>query len=146
MSKVTDAAAAALGDEQPVQTLTGVTQGLHHQLGQAQAGVVHVTGTGLVLAWAGKAGMLGKPQAERISWAEVTEVREDDADLPGVAGAVARKNASHPLYKVLGKGSAQPVLEIRTRRGDFRLWVKAKERGDLRAASVAVSDALAARR
>lgn len=146
MSRVSDALEKQLGaGERLLHTFNGLSDGLNRSARQAGDAAMGITELGVVVAWV-KLGLLPKVVVERFAWQEVIDVNESDDPLPGPAGAMERKNATHMLGRAMGASSTRPTVTVRTRRGDFSLFFKPKERGLVRTAHLAVADALRAAR
>jgi hypothetical protein len=96
----------------------------------------------VIVAWEKPAIPWRKVLAERFDRQQVLGVEEGAVAMTGVAGALARKNASHPLGRAMGQTGKSPALTLQTRRGDIVLFFRAKHRGELREAYVTVTDLL----
>jgi len=76
---------------------------------------------------------------ERFRSAEILDVVEGDEPMPGIVGALERKNATHRVGRALGSSTTRPTLTISTSGGDFSLFFDQKQRGELRRAFVELS-------
>ena len=96
---------------------------------------------GVVVVGVLKAGFpASKTVVERFSRTDLIEIREGDEPIPGVVGAMSRKNASHALGRAMGASSTAPAVTLVTRRGDLTFAFKQKERGLARHAYVAITE------
>jgi hypothetical protein len=137
MSKVEAAAMALLKPgEQARQVVRGMSDGLNRAQRNATDAVVLVSDSAIVVCWL--KGILPRPAAERFERSDLLDVEESDDPLPGIAGALERKNATHAVARAMGSSSTRPTLTIQTRKGDFSLFLKGKERGTLRTARLAI--------
>jgi hypothetical protein len=144
MAKLIPALQSQLSDgEQILQTFEGLSDGLNRTSRQPVAAALGVTDHGVAVAWT-KVGLVPKAVADRFAWSEIIDVVETDDRLPGMVGAMERKNATKVLGRAMGASDTRPAVTLRTRRGDFCLYFKPKERGLVRAAFVAISDGLRA--
>ena len=142
MFRVSDALLEQLRPgERLQQSFKGLSDGLNRSSRQALDAALGVTDQGVIVAWV-KMGLRPKVVAERIAWSEILDVEEGEDPLPGLAGAMERKNASHMLGRAMGATSRRPTLTVVTRRGDFSMFFQPKERGMLRSARLAVAEGL----
>lgn len=139
MSRAESAARSLLrSGEQSKHVLTGLSDGLNRCQRNATDAAVLIVDSAVIVSW--MRGLIPKPVTERFERAEILGVHESDDPLPGVAGTFERKNATHAVARAFGSSSTRPTLTISTRRGDFSLFLKGKERGTLRVAALAIND------
>lgn len=125
MSKVESAALALLrSGERPQHVLKGLSDGLNRGQRNATDATVLIADSAVIVSWL--KGMIPKPVAERFEYSEILGAYESDDPLPGVAGALERKNATHALARAMGSSSTRPTLIISTRRGILRCFSKAR--------------------
>ncbi len=140
MSKLDDAAQAASAAHDTVRKrFKGLSDGLNRSSSTPGEGLLWVADGAVVVAWT-KPGLRSRHSAERFEPGEILDVRESGEPLPGLVGAMERKNAERAIGRVMGNSASRPTLTLATRRGDFRLFFKPKELGELREAFVAVGD------
>jgi hypothetical protein len=145
MSKLENAVQAEVKvGERVQQRYEGLSDGLNRQMHNAGAALMLVTDHGVLAAWL-KTGLLPKPVVERFELSDLIGVRESEDALPGLTGALERKNATKALGRAMGNASTRPTLTVQTRRGDFALFFKPNQRGDLRSAYLAIGDLAASR-
>jgi hypothetical protein len=140
MSKLSDAVTRQLSAGESVRHIfEGQTGGLNESSRQAVSGLVAVTNQAVFVVSL-KAGLRSGVEINRFLPNELIRVVEGDKALPGLAGALRKKNASHPLYRAFGGTELLPALIISTRSGDYTLFFRGKSRGDLRTALLAIQD------
>lgn len=122
-----------------VAQFDGMSDGLNRESRNASPAVLLVTNESVIVSWM-KLGLRPKLSAERFVIADIIDIQESDDPLPGVAGAIERKNATQALGRAMGNSSTRPTVTLQTRRGDFSLFFENKKRGEARRATVAVSD------
>lgn len=93
-----------------------------------------------VIVGRSKPGLRAKAEVERFSLSEIMSVQELEVAKTGLAGAMDRKTASHALGGLFGATADLPAILLSTRRGDVTFAFAAKQRGQVRAAFVAISD------
>ena len=143
MSKILDFTMSIVPAGQTARaTFEGLTDGLNRSQRNSMPGALAVTNSGIVLAWT-KMGIRPKLEFEAFAQTDIIEVVESDDPMPGLTGALERKNATRAMGRMMGNTTTRPTLTIRTRRGDFSLFFKPKERGELRRAFIAINDLLA---
>jgi hypothetical protein len=140
MSKVEDATRGCLAaGEQARGMFRGLSDGLNRSSRNAGEGIVCVTGSAVIVGWL-KGPLIPKPVALRFDVGDILDVSESNDPLPGMTGALERKNATRALGRAMGNSNTRPTLTLSTRHGDYSLFFKSKESGELRQAYVAISD------
>ena len=104
-----------------------------------QSALVYVVPGAVVIGWVKRPGF-GKVLAERFERRELMMVLEGDVPITGLEGELARRNAKHPLGRLLGASSSIPAVTIKTRRGDVVLAFTPKNRGQARQLHVLLTD------
>jgi hypothetical protein len=145
MGKLQDVMAAELksAGQQPLSTFDGLSSGLnarsHVDRGRA---ILSVLPDSVLVGFMKPSLPMAKAVVERFSPSDIMEVREGDEPITGVAGAMARKNASNALGRAFGASSTTPAVTLVTRRGDLVFAFKQKERGLARQAYVLITEAM----
>lgn len=143
MSKAENAARGQVAsNETVVSQYKGLTDGLNRSQRNPLEGVVLLTEHAIVVGWE-KMGLINKGVAQRFERRELLGVVESDDALPGAKGALERKNATRVVGRALGASNTRPTITIQTRSGDFQLFFKPKQLGEVRALAVAIGDMLA---
>ncbi len=123
--------------DQPVRTFECISTGLNGSLiANPLNAILCITNSAVIVAWEKPAITWRKALAERFEREQILGVEEGAVAMSGLAGALARKSAEHPLGPAIGQTGKSPALTLKTRRGDVVLFFKAKAKGDLREAYV----------
>lgn len=123
----------------------GETDGLNRTQRTPLAGTILLTDSAIIVGWVKSSLLKESGVAERFERRDLLGVEESHEGLPGMKGALERKNATKALGRAMGNSSTRPTVTVQTRRGDFRLFFKPKELGEVRSCYVAITDLIGAR-
>lgn len=87
-----------------------------------------------------KPGIRTTAEAERVAVSEIPSGQEVEVPRTGFTGAMGRRTSSDPLGGVFKRSTEHPAILLSTRRGDITFGFDDKQRGQVRAAFVAISD------
>lgn len=142
MEKLHNAMTAQLrGAEHPSSVFAGLSAGLNARshIDRSMA-LLYVVPDAVLIGLLKPGFPRAKMVVERFGRDELMEVQEGDEPITGVAGALARKNASHALGRAMGASSKVPAVTLVTRRGDIIFAFKPKDRGLARQAYVTITE------